>query len=338
MTSLHTVGAGVGGETETRIRFLAKSTEDPLALDGPNVIRNLAKSPKRISSVYVYDKRGTELFEQQCNTPEYYLRRAETRLLRSYGGEIVKRCGFIPLVELGAGTAEKTRILLAEYENHGLRCDYFPIEVDTETLSETACKLAAEFPHLYIHCLGTTFQKGLPALPACPERRLFLFLGGSIGNFELPEIDDLLLELFCNSSPGDYLLLGADLDKDPAIVNRAYNDSAGYGPRSTLNMLSHLNRRYAGNFVMSHFRYRSHYNPQAKRNEVRIESLVDQTVTLAGLGLKVSFGEAELIDAEVMWKFDPDVLGAILDRAGFSMVHRWIEPIYRYGLYLLRRR
>jgi L-histidine N-alpha-methyltransferase len=89
---------------------------------------------------------------------------------------------------------------------------------------------------------------------------------------------------------------------------------------------------------MSHFRYRSHYNPQAKRNEVRIESLVDQTVTLAGLGLKVSFGEAELIDAEVMWKFDPDVLGAILDRAGFSMVHRWIEPIYRYGLYLLRRR
>jgi L-histidine N-alpha-methyltransferase len=341
MTLLSTFGAAepaVGGEAETRIRFLAKSTEDPLAQDGPNVIENLAKSPKRISSVYVYDKRGTRLFEQQCNTPEYYLRRVETQLLRSYGGEIVKRCAFIPLVELGAGTAEKTRILLSEYENHGLRCDYFPIDVDTETLSETAYKLAADFPHLHVHCLGTTFQKGLRALPACPERRLFLFLGGSIGNFELPEIDALLLDLFRNTSRGDYLLLGADLDKDPAIINRAYNDSAGYGPRSTLNMLSHLNRRYDGNFVMSQFRYRSHYNPRAKRNEVRIESLVDQTVTLARLGFTVSFRETELIEAEVMWKFDPDVLGAILDRSGFSTVSRWIEPIYRYGLYLLRRR
>lgn len=324
-------------KTATRVRFLVRSAEDPLLHDGPNVIRNLSKSPKTISSMYVYDKRGTELFERQCNTPEYYLRRVEAQLLRSHAGEIVERCGLIPIVELGAGTAEKTRTLLMEYQERGARCDYFPIDVDTETLAEAAYKLTSAFPRLFVHCLGTTYRKGLRALAAYPERKLFLFLGSSIGNMELQEIDDLLSELFRNSSQGDYLLLGADLDKDPAIINRAYNDSAGYGPRSTLNMLRHLNRRYGGNFVLDRFRYRSQYDPRAKRNEVSIESLVDQTVMLAGLDFTVSFGEMELIDAEVMWKFDPEALVALLERAGLSMVQRWIEPTYRYGLFLLRR-
>ncbi len=103
-------------------------------------------------------------------------------------------------------------------------------------------------------------------------------------------------------------------------------------------MLDHLNRRYGGNFVTDNFRYRSKYDSRMKRNEVRIESLVDQTVTLSALGATVSFGAAELIDAEVMWKFDPEELGSLLDRAGFSMQRRWIEPIYRYGLFLLRHK
>jgi uncharacterized SAM-dependent methyltransferase len=103
-------------------------------------------------------------------------------------------------------------------------------------------------------------------------------------------------------------------------------------------MLDHLNHRYGGNFVTDNFGYRSKYDSRMKRNEVHIESLVDQTVTLATLGLTVSFGAAELIDAEIMWKFDPDELTAVLDGAGFSMIHRWIEPVYRYGLFLLRHK
>jgi dimethylhistidine N-methyltransferase len=328
----------LGAGSTTRVQFLVRSTEDPLKFDGPNVVRNLSKSPKSISSVYVYDKQGTVLFERQCNTPEYYLRRVEAHLLRSHAYEIVERCGVIPIVELGAGTAEKTRTLLMEYQRRGAHCDYFPIDVDTETLTEAATELAAAFPRLYVHCLGTTYQQGLRALAANRERKMFLFLGSSIGNMELQEIDALLADVFCNSSPGDYLLLGADLDKDPAVIDRAYNDAAGYGARSTLNMLCHLNRRYGGNFIPDRFRYRSQYDPRMKRNEVRIESLVDQTVTLARLGLTVTFGETELIDAEVMWKFDPDELAAMLIRAGLSMVQRWIEPTYRYGLFLLRRK
>jgi dimethylhistidine N-methyltransferase len=321
----------------TRARFLVRSAEDPLGQDGPNVVRNLSKTPKSISSVYVYDKRGTELFERQCNTPEYYLRRVEAQLLRSHVDEIVERCGPIPIVELGAGTAQKTRTLLMEYQRRGARCDYFPIDVDTQTLTEAATQLTAAFPRLCVHCLGTTYQKGLRTLAAFRERKMFLFLGSSIGNMELPDIHDLLADLYCNSLPGDYLLLGADLDKDPAIIDRAYNDAAGYGARSTLNMLRHLNRRYGGNFVLDRFRYRSHYDPRTRRNEARIESVAEQTVTLVALGFTVVLGESELIDAEVMWKFDPDDLAAMLNRAGFSMVQRWIEPTYRYGLFLLRR-
>jgi len=324
--------------SDTRIRHLVRSTEDPLAQDGPNVAFNLTRSPKRISSVYVYDERGTELFERQCATPEYYLRRAESQLLNWYAGDIVGLCGFLSIVELGAGTSEKTRILLAEYAKRGMRCDYFPIDVDTGTLWDSARRLVSTFPLLFVHCLGTTYQKGLGTLPPCPRARLFMFMGSSLGNMEWREIDDLLSQLFASGARGDYLLLGVDLDKDPAIIDRAYNDSAGYGPRSTLNMLDHLNRRYGGDFVTANFRYRSKYDALTRRNEVRIESLVDQTVTLAALGITVSLGAAELIDAEVMWKFDPEELGSVLDRAGFSMVRRWIEPTYRYGLFLLRRK
>jgi L-histidine N-alpha-methyltransferase len=323
-------------EINERIEFLVRLSEDPLARDGPNVIHNLSRSPKRISPVYVYDKRGTELFERQCRTPEYYLRRVEAQLLSWYAGDILELCGFPPIVELGAGTAEKTRTLLAEYDRHGVRCDYFPIDVDTETLTESMHALVAAFPLLFVHGLGTTYQKGLRALPACPQCRLFVFLGSSLGNMERREIDDLLSQLFDSGTGGDYLLLGADLDKDPAIIDRAYNDSAGYGAGSTLNVLDHLNRRYSGNFVKANFRYRSKYNARMKRNDVRIESLVRQSVTLGALDFTMSLDAAELIDAEVMWKFDPDELAAMLDRAGFSTMRRWIEPDYRYGLFLLR--
>ena len=241
---------------DKRIHFLVRSTEDPLAPDGPNVIDGLSGSPKKISSIYVYDRRGTELFELQCGTPEYYLRRTETQLLSCNAGEIVGHCGPLPIVELGAGTAEKTRILLAEYAKRGVRCDYFPIDVDAETLAKCADNLVSTFPLLFVHCLGATYQTGLRALPPCPSSKLFLFLGSSLGNMEWPDVHALVTQVYVNGARGDYLLLGADLDKDPAIIDRAYNDSAGFGPRSTLNMLDHLNRRYGGNFIADNFRYR----------------------------------------------------------------------------------
>jgi L-histidine Nalpha-methyltransferase len=321
---------------DRRIHILVRSGDDPLALDGPNVISGLSESPKRISSVYVYDQRGSELFELQCSTPEYYLRRAEIRLLNSHAGDIVRICGSTAIVELGAGTAEKTRVLLAEYAKRGLSCDYFPIDVDVETLARCADGLTSSFPMLSVHCLGTTYQRGLRAIPPCTSSKLFLFLGSSIGNMEWQEIEVLLSQIYESGSPGDHLLLGADLDKDAAIIDRAYNDSAGFGPRSTLNMLDHLNHRYGGDFIVDNFRYRSRYDSRTKRNEVRIESLVHQTVTLASLAFTVSFDAHEMIDAEVMLKFDADELAAVLERAGFAMVRRWIDRIDRYGLLLLR--
>jgi dimethylhistidine N-methyltransferase len=319
-----------------RIHYVVRSTEDPLANDLPNVVANLTRSPKKISSVYVYDKTGTALFEQQCGTPEYYLRRVETELLRLNAGHIFRLCGPVPIVELGAGTAEKTRILLAEYGRRGLSCDYFPIDVDVETLAELAQSLVLAFPLLSVHCVGTTYEAGLRAVPAGGGARLLLFLGSSIGNMEWPEVYRFLSQLFECGVRGDYLLLGADLDKDPAVIDRAYNDSAGFGPRSTLNVLDHLNRRYRGNFQMSNFAYRSTYDPHSKRNDVRIESLLAQTVTLAAAGLTVSLGAAELIDAEVMLKFDPDELGGALNQAGFLLLRRWIDPVFKYALFLMQ--
>jgi L-histidine N-alpha-methyltransferase len=325
-----------GTGAHERTRFLIRSTEDPLADDGPNVIADLSKSPKKICAVYVYDKIGSQLFEMQCNTPEYYLRRAEVQLLNIHAQEIIERCNFPVIVELGAGTAQKTRLLLSQYANR--HCDYYPIDVDAETLVETAHKLTSVFPRLFVYCLGATYREGLFALPPSSAPRLFLFLGSSLGNMELREMGELLSQLFLRSRRGDYLLIGADLHKESDIINSAYNDCAGYGPRSTLNMLSHLNHRYGGDFVLERFRYRSQYDSLRKRNEVKIESLSEQCVTLSRLGFRVCFERSELIDAEVMWKFDPDELTTLLDRAGFNMIRRWIEATYRYGLFLLRRK
>ena len=330
------ISQSFGVAADRPVHFLVRSGEDPLQFDGPNVVEGLSGCPKKISSVYVYDKRGTELFELQCGTPEYYLRRVEARLLSSHARDIVRQCESPAIVELGAGTAEKTRILLAEYAKLGLRCDYFPIDVDLETLAECARGLTSDFPLLSVHCLGTTYERGLRAIPPHASSKLFLFLGSSLGNMEWREIDVLLSQLFESGVHGDYLLIGADLDKDPVIIDGAYNDSSGYGPRSTLNILDHLNHRYGGDFIVDNFRYRSRYDSRTKRNEVRIESLVHQTVTLASLAFTVSFVAGELIEAEVMLKFDPDELAATLERAGFAMVRRWIDPAYRYGLFLLR--
>ena len=241
----------LGVATDRPVHFLVQSTEDPLQYDGPNVIEGLSGSPKKISSVYVYDKSGTDLFELQCGTPEYYLRRVETRLLNSHARDIVRQCESPAIVELGAGTAEKTRILLAEYARRGLRCDYFPIDIDLETLAECARGLASAFPLLSVQCLGTTYERGLRAIPPHASPKLFLFLGSSLGNMEWRQIDVLLSQLFESGANGDHLLIGADLDKDPVIIDRAYNDSAGYGPRSTLNALDHLNHRYRGDFIVA---------------------------------------------------------------------------------------
>jgi dimethylhistidine N-methyltransferase len=336
MESMPVISQSFGAAAGRQVHFIIRSTEDPLQYDGPNVIHGLSGSPKKISSVYVYDKTGMGLFELQCGTPEYYLRRVETQLLKSHASDIVSQCESLAIVELGAGTAEKTRILLAEYARRGLLCDYFPIDVDLETLAECARRLASAFPLLSVYCLGTTYERGLRAIPPCPSSKLFLFLGSSLGNMEWREIDVLLSQIFDSGARGDHLLVGADLDKDAAIIDRAYNDSAGYGPRSTLNMLGHLNHRYGGDFIVRNFRYRSRYDSRAKRNEVRIESLVHQTATLVSLAFTVSFVAGELIEAEVMLKFDPDELAATLERAGFAMVRRWIDPVYRYGLFLLR--
>ena len=319
-----------------RVRFVIQSTSDPLRNDGLNVIRNLCRMPKKISSVYVYDEVGTRLFEEQCRTPEYYLRRAEAGLLEAHAGEILQRCEYPPLVELGAGTAQKTRILLKQYAARDRHCDYFPIDVDVTSLSTAAQQLVHEYPQLHVHCLGGTYEEGLIALPRAAQGRLFLFLGSSLGNMEREEMDGLLETIARHSTRHDHLLLGADLDKDPALINAAYNDTAGYGAGSTLNMLSHLNRRYGANFLPQGYAYRSAYNAPLRCNEVRIESLADQSVFFRRLGFQISFARSERIDAEVMWKFDPQELVQILSRAGFSLERRWIDPVHAYGVFLFR--
>ena len=277
------------------------------------------------------------MFERQCEQPEYYLTRVEYRLLQAHAAELLDKTDFVRLVELGAGNAHKTQNLFEAFHARGKPCTYYPIDVDSTVMMRAMPSLTRRFPHLNVHAIVGTYHLGLDALPLGGIPKLFLFLGSSIGNMEKLEYVSLLTRIRSRMDPADFLLIAADLEKEPRIIQVAYNDSAGYGRRSTLNMLSHLNWRYMGDFSLRRFRYVSTYNQELQRNEVCIVSLKDQIVTLKALGLTISLKAGEPINAEIMWKFNPQALVKEIAGVGFQFLKSWTDTELPYGLFLFRR-
>jgi L-histidine Nalpha-methyltransferase len=319
----------------SRLDWLCPNDVDPLANDGPNVARGLLGMPKKISAVYVYDEAGNQLFEKQCEQPEYYLTRVEARMIEARAAEILSLTGFAHLVELGAGNAQKTQAFFQAFAAGNKQCVYYPIDVDREVMARALPALIERFPGLTVHAVVGTYELGLEALPPGVPR-LFLFLGSTIGGMEKAEYGALLRRIRASMGPADFLLVAADLEKDADIIQRAYNDAAGYGPRSTLNILSHLNWRYLGDFDPGKFAYHSQYKPERQRNEIHIVSRVTQWITLKKLDLRVPFAAGEPIHAEIMWKFNPEALVQEVGALGYEYARRWTDAEFSYGLFLFR--
>ncbi|MEO1395283.1 MAG: L-histidine N(alpha)-methyltransferase [Cyanobacteria bacterium J06634_5] len=311
---------------------------DTEAAAGQDVIAGLRAENKYLPPKYFYDQQGSELFEQICELPEYYPTRTETAILKSASGAIATLTGPCEIVELGSGSSTKTRILLNAYQAAGHPMHYLPVDVSDTMLVSTAEHLLNEYPALSIHAIASTYEPALKALP--PKQlpsRLIAFIGSTIGNFQPHECHDFLALVSKTLRPGEYFLLGLDLQKESDVLEAAYNDSQGVTAAFNLNMLRHLNQRFAGNFELDGFAHEAHYNTTKGQIEMYLRSLKQQTVRLEALDLTVEFARGDRILSEISRKFEPKGMTAILSKHQLNVIKTFTDEKQWFGLLLCQR-
>lgn len=299
------------------------------------VQRGLRARPKRLPSWLFYDERGSELFEAICEQPEYYLTRSEIALMDAHAGDIADVLGAdVRLVEYGSGNAIKTRMLL---EHLHAPVSYVPVEISAEPLRNSTQALNERFPGVPVQALHADFTRPLrlPIPPRAPRRTVIYFPGSTIGNFEAREAADLLRKMRGEMGDNGGILIGADLKKDTATIEAAYNDKAGVTSEFTLNMLVRLNREIGSDFDLSSFRHRSHYNVMAGRIETFIVSTRDQKVRVGKQ--QVSFTAEEAMQVEYSCKYSPEDFAALAGKAGLAVAHEWTDPQAMFAVYYLVR-
>lgn len=313
--------------------------DDGAVDDGADVVAGLTAARKTLPCKYFYDALGSQLFERICATPEYYPTRTERAILEARAGEIAETTGPVELVELGSGSARKTRVLLEAYSARADEVHFAPIDVSGSMLEESSRKLVARYDDLFIRGIAGTYEKALAALHPAPQpQRMFLFLGSTIGNFTNRQRTRFLTRIHGAMAAGDYFLLGFDRVKDRNVLEAAYNDAEGLTERFNRNILVHLNARFHGDFVPDRFAHSAFFNESESRIEMHLVSDRAQAARLADLDLDAGFGEGESIHTEISRKFEPDVLAGELAALGFRRVAQWSDPRDWFGLMLLERR
>lgn len=289
-----------------------------------DLAQGFEQSPRMLPPKYFYDDYGSQLFERICETPEYYPTRAEAALLAAHATDIIDEVAPAHLIELGSGSSRKTRHLLRAAEALDMMPTYWPFDVCREMLERSGHQLAEEFPRLQVRALVGDYLGGLAHLPQAAGRQLFVFLGGTIGNFSEQEADRFLRDLRARLRPGDYLLLGADRAKDVAMLEAAYDDAAGVTAAFNLNVLNVVNRELQADFDLAGFRHRAVFNRAEARIEMYLLAQRRQRVTVQALQRCYEFEPDEAILTEISRKFTPESLSAMLGRAGFA-IERHLE-------------
>ncbi len=305
-------------------------TSDSVAIEAR---AGLTATPKTLAAWLFYDEAGSTLFEQITELEEYYLTRAERDIFTAYADEIVRRAAGDPrqtltLIEPGAGSASKTRILLEAAVRLQGSVVYQPVDVSASALERARRNILGRVPGVAVRCQVADYtREPLPENRLPDTRTLALYIGSSIGNFMPEEARGLLRNLRAQLLPGDQLLLGADLTKNVGAMLAAYNDAAGVTAEFNRNVLERLNRELGTDFDRTAFRHKAIWNADASRIEMHLESLHAQRVLLpangAGDALTIRFAEGETIHTENSYKFTPEAIEALLSDAGFSAAHTW---------------
>lgn len=272
-----------------------------------DVVRGLSSTPKQLSSKYFYDAEGSHLFQQIMHLPEYYLTRCEHELLQTHQKAIVSQIaadGPFQLIDLGAGDALKTRILLRQLAEQQIAVEYVPVDISGDALQELCNTLQHEMPALPVHAIAGDYFTALDWLTNYkPGRKVLLFLGSNIGNFTPDEQENFLKKVRASMYPKDLLLMGMDLQKDPDTILEAYNDAAGVTAAFNLNLLHRINRELGGNIQVDQFRHFALYNPQQGVMQSFLVSQATQTITLRASSQAFTLQAWEAIHTENSCKF-----------------------------------
>jgi L-histidine N-alpha-methyltransferase len=299
-----------------------------------DVSEGLAKTPKQLPPKWLYDARGSELFEDITRVADYYPSRAEREILVRRAPEIAAATRADMLVELGAGSCEKARVLLDALTAEGSCRTYVAADVSESALIGSTATLTEEYPQLRVEGVVADFETHLDLLPA-GERRLLAFLGGTVGNLEPDQRHDFLAGIASILGPHDAFLLGTDLVKDPERLVRAYDDSEGVTAAFDLNVLAVVNRELDADFDLAAFEHRSVWNAEDEWVEMRLRSLRDQKVSIGALDLLVAFAEGEEMRTEISAKFRRRRVEAEAAAVGLAVQHWWTDEAGDYALSLL---
>ncbi|HZK77804.1 MAG TPA: L-histidine N(alpha)-methyltransferase [Gemmatimonadaceae bacterium] len=302
---------------------LKRVPEDDAAFEAMlgDVRRGLSLKQKELDPKYFYDERGSELFELITELPEYYPTRAERALLISTMPSLIDELRPASLIELGAGSASKTRVILDAMSLTGSGKQYVPVDVSSAFLRETSAKLRTEYPDMRIDPAVGDFSSEL-VLPPLQRPALFAFLGSTIGNFRANAAVDILHRIASSMRGDDAFILGVDLRKNPDVIEAAYNDNAGVTAEFNLNVLRVLNRELSSDFDLSAFRHRAFYDRERHRIEMHLDSTADQTVLIPGIG-NVEIRKGESIRTELSYKYDRATVTSLFEKAGLCL-ERWL--------------
>ena len=304
-----------------------------------DVRKGLTASHKSLPPKYFYDRRGSMLFEQITRLPEYYPTRVEAALLEEIAPYLTGQFFRGDIVEIGAGSAGKTRKVLDALNGNRRETRYVPLDVDRMTLESTAALLLHDYPGLSVHAVVGDFERDLSRIPPAPGRRLVMFLGSTIGNLDPPARRKMLEAIHgLLWSAEDRFLLGIDLVKDPRVLEAAYDDSAGVTREFNRNILRVVNRGVDSDFEPERFRHVAFYNQRQARVEMHLVSDAPQEVRLRRLGLTIGFPAGEDIWTESSYKFTRPGVEAMLEEVGLRLAEWHTDPASYFALALARLR
>jgi len=301
-----------------------------------SIVKNgLTSRHKFLLPRYFYDEKGSKLFEQISEQPEYYLTRIEASILQSSSIEITNMCNRGLLVELGSGNSRKTRIILDAFLSNQVSLQYFPIDISYEMLKESAETLLDEYQNLSITAIVAEYYKGMTIIKKdIHSRKVVIFLGSSLGNFDPAEAKKFIQMMRNCTQDQDMFLIGVDMHKDDSVLNAAYNDSCGVTAQFNLNILTRINRELKGEFNPHKFGHTAFYNESKKRVEMYLVSKVEQEVNIVGIRETIGFKKGESIHTESSYKFTCEQIESMIEES-FQVVKTWTDSKKWYSVILL---
>lgn len=319
---------------------LITADEPPSQSFGQDVAAGLTASPKRLSCHWFYDEQGSQLFEEICELPEYYLTRCERSILEERAGEIAGRFDApTTLVELGSGSASKTRLLIEAFLARHRRLVFAPIDISQTMLESSAQLLLDEYPRLEVRAFAGRYESGLEHFAGSQSSpRLTLWLGSSVGNLDRERAARFLRRVRGGMDAGDRLLIGVDLRKDRETLERAYDDRAGVTARFDLNLLARANRELGADFDLEAFSHRATWRPDPGRVESHLVSRRAQKVRIDELDLEIEFAAGETIHTENSYKYSHDEIERLAESADMRRDCCWLDADGLYSLNLFAPR